>query len=145
MQPVDHSFRVLVADLSTGRGEYRRFGDKREMLGGSGLAALIAEQAQIAAARTGLADVREHFRQIWLDTGAAGGGSAAIAAAVRVLGADRIVFGSDFAPVPDIPPVIARVAAAVSGPEEADALFSGNARALLARFLPADALSAAAE
>lgn len=115
------------------------------MLGGSGLAALIAEQAQIAAARTGLADVREHFRQIWLDTGAAGGGSAAIAAAVRVLGADRIVFGSDFAPVPDIPPVIARVAAAVSGPEEADALFSGNARALLARFLPGDALSAAAE
>lgn len=41
MQPVDYSFRVLVADLSTGRGEYRRFGDKRELLGGSGLAAAL--------------------------------------------------------------------------------------------------------
>ena len=39
--PVDFSFRILVADLSTGKGEYRRFGDKREHLGGSGLAAAL--------------------------------------------------------------------------------------------------------
>jgi aldehyde:ferredoxin oxidoreductase len=35
----DYTFRILVVDLSSGRGEYRRFGDKRELLGGSGLAA----------------------------------------------------------------------------------------------------------
>ncbi|WP_243357998.1 aldehyde ferredoxin oxidoreductase N-terminal domain-containing protein [Fundidesulfovibrio terrae] len=37
----DYSFRILVADLSSGKGEYRRFGDKREVLGGSGLAAAL--------------------------------------------------------------------------------------------------------
>ncbi|MFZ5427001.1 MAG: aldehyde ferredoxin oxidoreductase N-terminal domain-containing protein [Thermodesulfobacteriota bacterium] len=37
----DYSFRILLADLTSGRGEYRRFGDKREILGGSGLAAAL--------------------------------------------------------------------------------------------------------
>src|SRR5512145_2970815 len=37
----DYSFRILLADLSTGKGEFRRFGDKREVLGGSGLAAAL--------------------------------------------------------------------------------------------------------
>jgi len=37
----DYSFRVLFADLSQAKGEYRRFGDKREILGGSGLAAAL--------------------------------------------------------------------------------------------------------
>ncbi|GFK92910.1 putative oxidoreductase YdhV [Fundidesulfovibrio magnetotacticus] len=39
--PADYTFRVLLADLATGKGEYRRFGDKREVLGGSGLAAAL--------------------------------------------------------------------------------------------------------
>lgn len=39
--PNDYSFRILVADLATGKGEYRRFGDRREILGGSGLAAAL--------------------------------------------------------------------------------------------------------
>lgn len=114
------------------------------MLGGAGFAALLAEQVGISARRTGIADPRARFRQLWLDTGAAGNGPAAIAAAIRVLGADRVVFGSDFAPVPAIPPVIDNVLAAVASQDEGDAVFAGNARALLARFgvprpVPADA------
>jgi predicted TIM-barrel fold metal-dependent hydrolase len=104
------------------------------MLGGAGFAALVAEQAQLGAQRTGITDVRARFRQIWLDTGAAGSGPAAIAAAIRVLGADRIVFGSDFAPVPAVPPIIENVLAAVTSRAEADAVFHNNARSLLERF-----------
>ncbi|WP_320178384.1 aldehyde ferredoxin oxidoreductase N-terminal domain-containing protein [Roseovarius pacificus] len=36
-----HAFRILVYDLNTGRGEYVRFGDRREIIGGSGLAAAL--------------------------------------------------------------------------------------------------------
>jgi predicted TIM-barrel fold metal-dependent hydrolase len=104
------------------------------MLGGAGFAALVAEQAQLGAQRTGITDVRARFRQIWLDTGAAGSGPAAIAAAIRVLGADRIVFGSDFAPVPAVPPIIENVLAAATSRAEADAVFHNNARSLLERF-----------
>jgi aldehyde:ferredoxin oxidoreductase len=39
--PVENTFRILLADLATGKGEYRRFGDKREILGGAGLAAAL--------------------------------------------------------------------------------------------------------
>ena len=46
------------------------------------------------------------------DTGAAGRGAQAIALATRVLGAEQLVFGSDYAPVPDIAPGIAQVLAA---------------------------------
>ena len=104
------------------------------MLGGAGAAALVAEQAELGAHRTGITDVRARFRQIWLDTGAAGSGPAAIAAAIRVLGADRILFGSDFAPVPTVAPTIANVLAAVNAPAEADAIFHDNAHKLLQRF-----------
>jgi predicted TIM-barrel fold metal-dependent hydrolase len=45
-----------------------------------------------------------------------------------------VVFGSDFAPVPAIPPVIANIQAAVTDNAQAQAVFSGNARALLSRF-----------
>lgn len=104
------------------------------MLGGAGFAALVAEQAEIGVQRTGISDVRSRFRQLWLDTGAAGSGPAAIAAAIRVLGADRIVFGSDYAPMPAIPPIIANVLSAVTTADEANAVFHNNGRELLARF-----------
>lgn len=114
------------------------------MLGGSGTAALVAEQVELGAARTGISNVRDRFRQIWFDTGAAGNGPAAIAAAIRVLGADRIVFGSDFAPLPALPPVIRNVLSGVSDPQEANAVFTTNARALLARFGVAQSAAVAA-
>ena len=40
----DCSFRILVADLNAAKGEYRRFGDKRTLLGGSGLAAALFKE-----------------------------------------------------------------------------------------------------
>jgi predicted TIM-barrel fold metal-dependent hydrolase len=103
------------------------------MLGGSGLGALAAEQADLSP-RVDVGRLRDRFRQIWLDTGAAGSGTAAIAAAIRVLGSGRVVFGSDFAPVPDIGPPLARArAAAGADPHSARALLLTNARDLLAR------------
>jgi predicted TIM-barrel fold metal-dependent hydrolase len=98
------------------------------MLGGTALGALAAEQAGIAGFGR-----KDAFRQIWLDTGAAGSGTAAIASAIRVLGAERIVFGTDFAPMPTIAPTLARVRAAFTSADEADLVLSHNARDLLAR------------
>ena len=103
------------------------------MLGGSGLGALAAEQAEVSP-RIAIGPLRRHFRQIWLDTGAAGSGTAAVAAAIRGLGAQRIVFGSDYAPLPDAAPTLERVrAATATDPDSQDAVLFGNARALLAR------------
>jgi predicted TIM-barrel fold metal-dependent hydrolase len=51
----------------------------------------------------------ERFRQIYLDTGAGGRGPQAIALATRVFGADRIVFGTDYAPQPSVRPVIENI------------------------------------
>ena len=103
------------------------------MLGGTALGALAAEQA-VVSPRVQAGPLREHFRQIWLDTGAAGSGTAAVAAAVRVLGSERIVFGSDYAPVPDIQPTLDRVrAATATDPDGQNAVLSKNARYLLQR------------
>lgn len=103
------------------------------MLGGTALGALAAEQATVSP-RVQAGPLRQHFKQIWLDTGAAGSGSAAVAAAVRVLGSERIVFGSDYAPVPDILPTLERVRAATAGdPDSQNSVLSHNAQQLLAR------------
>jgi aldehyde:ferredoxin oxidoreductase len=40
----DYCFRILVVDLVAGKCEFLRFGDKRELLGGSGLAAALFGQ-----------------------------------------------------------------------------------------------------
>lgn len=98
------------------------------MLGGSGVAALIAE----SVARSDTAP-RSRFDRLWLDTGAAGQGPAAVGAAARVLGAERIVFGSDYAPAASIAPVIANVHAAGLSPDAERRIFFDNARGLLAR------------
>jgi len=98
------------------------------MLGGSGLPALVAETVARSSPPP-----RARFDRIWLDTGAAGQGPAAVAAAARVIGADRILFGSDYAPAATIAPVLKNVrAAGLSASDERRVLF-GNARALLAR------------
>lgn len=103
------------------------------MLGGSGLGALAAEQAEVSP-RIQIGSLRHHFRQIWLDTGAAGSGSAAVAAAIRVLGSERVVFGSDYAPLPDIRPTLERVrAATATDPDAQRSVISSNALSLLSR------------
>jgi predicted TIM-barrel fold metal-dependent hydrolase len=98
------------------------------MLGGSGIATLVAE----AVGRSDQS-LRPRFNRLWLDTGAAGQGPAAVAAAARVLGAERIVFGSDYAPAASIAPVIANVHAAGVSPVDERKIFFGNAQALLGR------------
>lgn len=101
------------------------------MLGGSGVAAVIAEATALPG-RTA-EPRRTRFERLWLDTGAAGQGPAAIAAAARVLGPDRIVFGSDYAPGASIAPVIANVHAAELAPAAERQVLYDNARDLLAR------------
>lgn len=101
------------------------------MLGGSGVAAVIAEATALPG-RTA-EPRRTRFDRLWLDTGAAGQGPAAIAAAARVLGPDRIVFGSDYAPGASIAPVIANVRAAELAPAAERQVLYDNARDLLAR------------
>lgn len=100
------------------------------MLGGSGIATLVAEAVALPGRST---PVRARFDRLWLDTGAAGQGPAAIAAAARVLGSSRIVFGSDYAPGTSIAPVIANVRAAHLAPADEQKIFYENARQLLAR------------
>jgi predicted TIM-barrel fold metal-dependent hydrolase len=101
------------------------------MLGGSGISALIAEA--VALPGRSAEPLKTRFDRLWLDTGAAGQGPTAIAAAARVLGASRIVFGSDYAPSASIAPVIANVRAAGLPIESERRILFENARALLAR------------
>lgn len=102
------------------------------MLGGSGLIAPVLEQAALRAAQADqVAQAMRRFDRIWLDTGAAGQGPAAIAAVVRVLGAGRVVFGSDYAPAPDIAPVVANVRAAGLTVDQERRVFHANACELL--------------
>ncbi|MFT4198717.1 MAG: amidohydrolase family protein [Pseudoxanthomonas sp.] len=102
------------------------------MLGGSGLFAPLFEQFALHPVRAEtVAQARRRLRRVWLDTGAAGQGPAAIAAVVRVLGADRVVFGSDYAPAANIAAVAANVRAAGLQPAQQRAVFHDNAAALL--------------
>lgn len=106
------------------------------MLGGSGTIGLVAEQVALNAERLGVGagadDVRARFRQLWFDTGAAGRGAEAVALAARVLGADRVVFGTDYAPAPSVQPVIEQILRAPLDAGQRERIFGGNARALLA-------------
>ncbi len=103
------------------------------MLGGAGAAALLIEQATIAPARVGSPPRRDRLDRLWLDTGAIGQGPEAIGLAARVLGPDRILFGSDYAPADDLGTVIAHVCRAPLSAAQLAAIFHANARALLAR------------
>ena len=98
-------------------------------LGGSGGIALVEELARTAS-RSGPATPGK-FRQIYLDTGAGGRGPEAIALAARVFGAERIVFGTDYAPAASVAPVIANLNASPLSETERRAIFSDNARQLL--------------
>lgn len=101
-------------------------------LGGVGAIGLVAEQVQIGAQRYGVIDVKSKFRNLYLDTGALGNGPEAVALSARVLGADRIVFGTDYAPNTSVVPVIDHLNASPLTPAERTAIFRDNARALLA-------------
>jgi len=99
-------------------------------LGGLGGISLVEELARTASG-SGPATPGD-FRQLFFDTGAGGRGPEAIALAVRVFGAERIVFGTDYAPAATVAPVIANVNNSSLAASERSAVFTDNARRLLA-------------
>jgi 5-carboxyvanillate decarboxylase len=101
-------------------------------LGGVGGIALVAESVQQSAAASGITDIRGSFRNIYLDTGAGGRGPEAIALATRVIGADRILFGTDYGAAASVVPVIENVERSPLSKEDRKKIFSENARTLLA-------------
>jgi predicted TIM-barrel fold metal-dependent hydrolase len=101
-------------------------------LGGSGGIGLVAEAVRESADRSGLTEIAARFRQIYLDTGAGGRGPEAIALATRVFGAERIVFGTDFAPQPSVAPVIENIRRSPVSDEDRWKIFRENGRRLLA-------------
>jgi predicted TIM-barrel fold metal-dependent hydrolase len=101
-------------------------------LGGVGGIALVAESVQQSAAVNGITDIRGKFRNIYLDTGAGGRGPEAIALAARVIGSDRILFGTDYGAAASVVPVIENVEHSPLTPEDRKKIFSENARTLLA-------------
>lgn len=100
------------------------------MIGGS-IAHLI-EAVEQRTSRAGLPDPTPRLRRLYYDTGATGRGPRGIALAASVIGADRILFGSDYGPWPTIEPFVQGVARAGLTQEQADLIYRGNGVALLA-------------
>lgn len=100
-------------------------------LGGAGGIGLVAEAVQLSADRSGVTDLNARFRQIYLDTGAGGRGPEAIGLATKVFGAERIVFGTDYAPQASVVPVIENIRKSPITDEDRQKIFTGNARTLL--------------
>jgi predicted TIM-barrel fold metal-dependent hydrolase len=99
------------------------------MIGGA-IAHLI-EAVEQRTERDGQPSPIPKLRRIYLDTGATGRGPRGIALAAKVLGADRILFGSDYGPWATIEPFVKGVADAELTREERDLIYVENARRLL--------------
>lgn len=99
------------------------------MIGGS--IAHVIEAIEQRTERDGLPSPLERLRRIYLDTGATGRGPRGIALAAKVIGADRILFGSDYGPWPTIEPFVQGVAQADLTPAERQLIYVDNGRALL--------------
>ncbi|MCT8003162.1 amidohydrolase [Sphingomonas sanguinis] len=129
-----HHFASAFATvaLSDALDDYPDLTVQIAMLAGAGAGALLYEQALIAPARFGSVNPARLDR-LWLDTGAIGQGPIAIRATLGLLGTDRVVFGSDYAPADDIGAVLARVEQATPDIASRRAVRFDNARTLLAR------------
>jgi predicted TIM-barrel fold metal-dependent hydrolase len=99
------------------------------MMGGA--ISYVAEQIQMAAEEAGTPVPAKRFRSVYLDTGQSGRGPRGIAMAVKVFGADRILFGSDSGPTESIKPVVDSVKQALITEDERALIFSGNGVRLL--------------
>jgi len=99
------------------------------MNGGS--IAHVIEAVEQRTSRAGLPDPTPRLRRLYYDTGATGRGPRGIALTAGVIGADRILFGSDYGPWPSIEPFVAGVASAGLPQAQRDAIYVGNGRALL--------------
>jgi predicted TIM-barrel fold metal-dependent hydrolase len=101
-------------------------------LGGVGGIALVAESVQQSATSNGITDIKGRFRQVYLDTGAGGRGPEAIALATRVIGVDRILFGTDYGAASSVVPVIENLEHSPITKQDRQKIFRDNARDLLA-------------
>jgi len=99
------------------------------MIGGS--IAHTIEAVEQRTERDGLPSPIARLRRIYLDTGATGRGPRGIALAARTIGADRILFGSDYGPWPTIAPFIQGVNDSGLGREDRNRIFFENGRELL--------------
>lgn len=99
------------------------------MIGGS--IAQVIEAVEQRTERAGQPNPRERLRRLYFDTGATGRGPRGIALAAKVVGADRILFGSDYGPWPSIAPFIQGVLDADLTAAERELIFVENGRALL--------------
>ncbi|RII74200.1 hypothetical protein D0894_27695 [Pseudomonas monteilii] len=101
------------------------------MLGGAGTFANLLEQFLSAPQRYGEVDIGTRLARLTFDTGAAGNGSEAIDTVVRLLGAEQVVFGTDYAPLPDTRQVIANICRVPLQAAARQAIFHDNAARLL--------------
>jgi len=99
------------------------------MMGGS--IPYVAEQIEFAEVESGKPSSVKNLRRVYLDTGQSGRGPRGVALAAKVLGADRILFGTDFGAQTSIAPYVEAVRSAEISASEKDLIVSGNSRALL--------------
>lgn len=100
-------------------------------MNGGSIAHLI-ESVEQRATRAGLPNPTAKLRRLYYDTGATGRGPRGLALAAQVIGADRIVFGSDFGPWPTIEPFVAAVVESGLTREQRDLIYVENSRRILA-------------
>jgi predicted TIM-barrel fold metal-dependent hydrolase len=98
------------------------------MLGGA--IPYVIEHIQSGAKRAGVGDPVEKFRRLFLDPGPYSTSPRSVLAAVQAFGADRILFGSDFGPMPNISAGITTLNAALTD-EQRQLVYVENGRALL--------------
>jgi predicted TIM-barrel fold metal-dependent hydrolase len=99
-------------------------------MNGGSIAHLI-EAVEQRTSRAGQPDPTPRLRRLYFDTGATGRGPRGIALAAQVIGADRIVFGSDYGPWPTIEPFVKGVVDSGLGQADRDLIFFENARSFL--------------
>jgi predicted TIM-barrel fold metal-dependent hydrolase len=100
------------------------------MLGGS--IPYVIEHIQQSAKRSGQADPIDKLRRLYLDPGPYSQTPRSVVSAVRALGADRILFGSDYGPNPDIGVGVKAISESGLTAEELNLIFVENGRKLLA-------------
>jgi predicted TIM-barrel fold metal-dependent hydrolase len=74
---------------------------------------------------------RERFRRVYFDSGVIGRGPRALELAVKAFGADRILFGTDFPPIPTLQNTVKAFDEADLTLEQRELILSGNARRIL--------------
>jgi predicted TIM-barrel fold metal-dependent hydrolase len=106
------------------------------MLGGS--IPFLAESIELRAqglhtvASLTKASPKERFRRVYFDSGVIGRGPRALELAVKAFGANRILFGTDFPPIPTLESTVKAFDEAELSREQRKQILSGNAEEILA-------------